>query len=249
MTKNSSYSEINSIENIDNLSEREIINLKNKRNRKIIGTIIFFGILCVVFYFILKVIFVIIFIKIIPAVTKTPSGLNDTFFEIAPLITLISIALLTLYLRVNKIVKDIISKKKKIVKAKVEDKIKSQENYHKIRHPEIKAMVSTFNSDNYSYRNTKNSSNLFYHHYLIIDNIYFKVTPENFNKFEVDEQVNIHFGYYSDLPVLIQSMDDENKKIEVLIPSIYDEKTKVKKILKVIILGLIRLLLYKYFSI
>jgi hypothetical protein len=236
------YSDINSTKNIDNLSEKEIKYLKKKRNKKIIGFAWFFGLLGYIFYFILKVIIVAVVFKIFPGANEfiETSVVRNVFFDASPAVLLGFIALWVLYLRINKIIKDIRSKKKRIVKAKIDDKIRSEEIFHKTRRPEIKKMINTVRVYSFidilfdikfwerfakSFLNGKKSTALsktLYYYYLVINKVYYKVTHENFDKFEIDEKVNIHSGYYSDLPVLIQSIDDKDETIDISI--IYEKK-------------------------
>ena len=230
------YSDINSTEKIDSLSEKEIKYLKKRRNKKIIGIVWFFGFLGYIFYFILKLVIVAIIAiicKILPDVVD-PTTISHSFLDGVPFIILVFVVLFTLYFRINKILKDIISKKKRIITVKIDDKIKSDNNYLKLSHPKIKAKINTitiysifsitfweqfFESlsklINSNRKSTVSTKKHYRYRYLVIDNIYYSVTLENFDKFEINEVVDVHYGNDSNLPVLIQSIDDKNKTIDI----------------------------------
>ncbi len=248
------YSDSNFVENIDNssenskLSKNEIKYLKKKSIRVIIGLVMFYSFLGFIFYFILKVMVVAIIYKIFPSIVKVieASAVRYIIWDTIPLIILTSIILLSFYLRLNKKIKDINTKKKRIVNAKIDDKIKSEVKYYQFNNPEIKKLVNTiriyslyyifnvevwirlaqnmFKAFTYNKPKVNATPSYYYYYYIVINKIYFIVSEKDYNKFEINEKVKVHFANYSNLPVLIQSNDDKNKTIDISIK--YEKKEK-----------------------
>lgn len=219
---------------VENLSEQEKKYLKIKLLKKVKGVIVFFTLLGFIFYFILKVIVVAI---VYNGLNLEPSQL---FFDVTPLILLIIIMLLTLYFRTGKIIKDINLKKKKIVRLKIDDKIKSNVNYNRMRNFEkttkTVARSTIFNkklwihlgqayAKSFSGKKTKlTGSKRKYsdYFYLIANKFCFKVSHRNFDNFEINEPVYVHLAINSNLPVFLQSHNDKSKIIDI--SKIYGEK-------------------------